>query len=223
MKKSYLSIAASAVLLAFVGTGCSSGSDSTAPVTPEATYTGIFVDAGAAGLSYACTNGVGVAITGLTDADGKFSGCGVSSTVKFSLGNLDLGSMPYPTNGVFTPTLLAEASGGTAEEKQVIANNIASTLLSIDADGNPDNGIQITEANVATFNTTVPAGSAITNPTVAATVAATTQAMAEAPGSTLVAVTPADAQTHLEIIAEAINAGDFDQPAPVEPAVVTGS
>ena len=50
-----------------------------------------------------------------------------------------------------------------------------------------------------------------------------TQAMAEAPGSTLVAVTPADAQTHLEIIAEAINAGDFDQPAPVEPAVVTGA
>ena len=224
MKQSYLSIAASAALALLVMSGCSS-SDS-APVTAEATYSGIFVDNGTAGLTYTCNDGVGVAFSGTTDADGKFSGCGVSAQVEFKLGNLTLGKMVRPTNGVFTPRLLAEASTATIEEKTALANNIAATLLSMDSDGDPTNGIQITPEDLEVFNLAVPAGSTASNS--ASIVASAVQAVVAAaitanPTSTRKVVTPEEAESHLVESQVAIDSGLFDQPEPAIVPVVTGA
>lgn len=98
------------------------------------TFNGIFLDSPVEGLSYSTAT-----LDGLTDADGTFQ-YKFNETVTFSLCGVVLGSATGAD--LITPVDLVD--GGTTENQTVI--NIACLLQSLDADGNNNNGIQITEA-----------------------------------------------------------------------------
>ncbi|MBN1662125.1 MAG: carboxylesterase family protein [Deltaproteobacteria bacterium] len=120
--------------------GCSSSSDE-AP-------TGIFTDSPVSGLNYRTTY-----INDVTDGEGKFK-YDAGSTVTFSIGNLVLGS----ATGASQLTPLSITPGATLASDQIVNNKLI-LLQTLDADGNLNNGIQITEgirtivsANAASIN-----------------------------------------------------------------------
>jgi len=101
-------------------------------ITGETTLEGTFVDSAVAGINYECGDNSGV-----TDIDGKFDyNLGDSCTFKigdFSIGSIDNMTVEAP---VVTPFDVA------VDDEQAI--KIASILQTIDADGDPSNGIDIT-------------------------------------------------------------------------------
>jgi hypothetical protein len=121
--------------------GCSSSSDSgTTTTTPTVTAsTGLFLDAEVEGLSYTTDSG----ISGTTDENGTYSFL-PGENVNFSVGGVDLGTVAGAP--VCTPFDFAAAS-----------TNIARFLQSLDADGDPTNGIDIVDANTALAGTTISA------------------------------------------------------------------
>ncbi|MBR9980298.1 MAG: carboxylesterase family protein, partial [Desulfatitalea sp.] len=121
-------------LLLIIGNGCSSSSDP-APPSGEPTLSGVFLDSPVQGLSYS-TGG----FEGLTDESGTFRYFKDGDAVTFSIGNFIIGAAPG--KDVVTPIdLVAGAVDSTNPE--VI--NIARLLQTLDADGDLNNGIQITE------------------------------------------------------------------------------
>jgi len=116
--------------LALLG-GCGGGASEP---TPNPILTGRFVDAPVAGLAYRTPT-----LSGRTDAEGRFQ-YRAGERVRFAIGALALGDAPGAA--VITPVQLV--SDGTPEHPEVI--NRVRLLLTPDADGDPDNGIQIPEA-----------------------------------------------------------------------------
>jgi para-nitrobenzyl esterase len=109
---------------------CGSGDDD------NGTQTGTFVDSPVAGL-----NVQGAALGARsTDAQGRFA-YQAGETLTFSIGNLTLGSAP----GAATLTPLSITGGATAASDPRVANKLI-LLQTLDADGDLNNGIQITDA-----------------------------------------------------------------------------
>jgi para-nitrobenzyl esterase len=111
---------------------CGSGDDEPAP----ATLSGTFVDSPVAGLNVVGTR----TAAGTTDAAGRFS-YQAGETLTFSIGGLSLGSAAGA--GVLTP--LSITSGAASAADQRVSNKLI-LLQTLDADGDLNNGIQITEA-----------------------------------------------------------------------------
>jgi len=129
MKRFYISTFAAAAILSL--SGCGGGGGSSAPVA--ATVTGQFIDAAVAGLDYTCSSSGKV---GVTDTEGQYT-CNEGDSVEFSLGEYVLGSVTA-SNGIVTPYTLFPSN----EEAAI---NIAQLLQTIDEDGDPSNGISISE------------------------------------------------------------------------------
>jgi para-nitrobenzyl esterase len=108
--------------------GCGSNSD------PQP-QTGVFIDSAVAGLTYTGSNRSGV-----TDANGQFS-FNRGETLTFSIGGLTLGA----TTGKATITPL-DIVAGAADVTDQRVTNICRLLQTLDADGDINNGIQITAA-----------------------------------------------------------------------------
>ncbi len=104
------------------------------PPPPPATKSGIFKDANVEGLTYASG-----ALTGTTNSSGAFE-CETGSTVNFSIGGVDLGS------GACATLVMPQALAGSGALDDVETLNRARFLLMLDFDGNPDNGIEISDA-----------------------------------------------------------------------------
>lgn len=105
---------------------------------PAAQVSGVFVDAPVAGLSYTTSSD----LSGVTDADGRYD-YRVGDTVTFSIGNLVLGTVPG--QGVVTPMTVASALvANTSTNPETVAVNLLVLLQSLDANGNPDDGISVT-------------------------------------------------------------------------------
>lgn len=117
--------------------GCS-GSDS-APTTTTTTtaVSGLFLDAEVEGLTFTTDSG----ITGQTDANGTYNYL-PGEQVSFSVGGVNIGTVDGAPK--CTPFDFAAAS-----------TNIARFLQSLDADGDPTNGIDIVDANTALAGTTI--------------------------------------------------------------------
>lgn len=113
-------------------TACSSGGGS--DEGSKQTAQGTFVDSQVEGLHY-----VSGSISGITDADGHFM-YEVGEEVTFSIGDIELGSASGAP--VITPLELA---GEGAEITDPMVVNILKLLQTLDDDGDPSNGIQITE------------------------------------------------------------------------------
>lgn len=129
--------AALLVGLAGCGGGGSGGDDdgggSPNPPAPT-TATGVFKDSNVAGLSY--TSG---GQSGVTGANGEFT-YETGQTVTFKLGGVTVGTATG--KGVVTPVDLV--GGGTSTTLHV--QNIVRFLMLMDSDGDPSNGITISEA-----------------------------------------------------------------------------
>lgn len=120
---------AAGLLVVAVG-GCGSGDDDN-----PASQTGVFTDSPVAGLTVQ-----GAALgTRTTDAQGRFD-YQAGETLAFSIGNLALGSAT--AGAVLTP--LSITSGAAAASDPRVTNKLI-LLQTLDADGDLNNGIQITE------------------------------------------------------------------------------
>lgn len=132
-----LSLLATASLL----TACGDGSSSSETIAKQ----GVFVDAPVEGLSFVSTSG----LSGSTNAAGVFNYL-AGDSVTFSLGTVNF--PPVVAGDLITPLDLAGAS--SANHPGALA--IARLLQSVDTDGNPDNGITVNRAKLAS-NITQPA------------------------------------------------------------------
>ncbi|HSX86117.1 MAG TPA: hypothetical protein VLE50_11965 [Cellvibrio sp.] len=110
-------------------------SSSSAPLVVQ---TGVFVDSAVAGVSYVTAPG---GFTGVTSATGQYQ-FAEGDKVVFSIGAIEFPEVT--AKGVVTPVDMA-ASGDVADP---IVVNIAVLLQSLDADGDPGNGISIPAAAV---------------------------------------------------------------------------
>jgi hypothetical protein len=113
------------------------GSDDSAPtvdIAPaeETLLTGVFVDSAVEGIFYETATQ-----SGTTNSLGEYNYLS-GETVTFSIGAIVLGAAP--ASGVVTPLSIVP-DAVSADNLQV--NNIVRFLLSLDSDGDPDNGISI--------------------------------------------------------------------------------
>jgi len=173
-------------LLAACGGGGDGTSDAAGPgPDPTPTSSGRFVDGPVSGLRYACGG-----VTGTTDGLGQFDyASGASCT--FSVGGVTIGSAAGAP--LLTPvSLVTGASPGVAN---TAVTNIVRFLLSLDNDGDPDNGILISAEASAALGTGTLDFAAAGFATAAATLVG--QAI---PGRALVDATTAEAHLDLSLL-----------------------
>lgn len=119
---------------------CGGGSDDqpAAPGTPDpvaGTSVGVLTDSPIGGVEYLTSSGY----AGLTDAEGQYN-YNPGETVEFRVGGISLGTVPATA----TVTPLELAGDGPDAQNKVL--NLLVLLQSLDADGDPSNGITISEA-----------------------------------------------------------------------------
>ena len=160
MTRKILSLSAVSLILSACGGGGGGGSEST---SGPAVYTGTFIDSAVAGLHYETPSR-----SGLTNANGEFSYL-ADELVTFSLGGTTLGIVsgdgsaefevtPFSLFGIDPVTseteitsTLGNASVGSFER----ALNVAMLLQTFDMDGDPDNGIDLGDANQTLSSDTI--------------------------------------------------------------------
>lgn len=140
MNKTLIAALVSGAFLIACGGGGSNDSAGTpapaAPATAQAgTSKGILTDGPVGGVQYTTSGGY----SGVTGADGSYA-YNPGETVTFKIGNITLGTVT--ATGTVTPLDLAAA----ATNKENVATNLLVLLQSLDADGNPSNGITINDA-----------------------------------------------------------------------------
>ena len=136
-------------LVAACGGGGNDGVDSGTPVvTPVGDATGKFIDSEVAGLNYNCGG-----VTGVTGNLGEFQYI-TGQNCTFSIGGIALGSaMAAPL--LYPVSLVPGAEPGV---DNAAVTDIARLLQSLDSDGDPNNGIVISEAvRTALATSTLPA------------------------------------------------------------------
>lgn len=136
------------ILLSLALTACGSSDDDTPaaepapePTTPPSTPApemGVFIDSAVIGIGYRTET-----LSGVTDEDGQYEYV-EGETVTFFIGDLEFA--PVDATGVVTPLDIAQTDD--LEDAAVI--NMARLLQTLDADGNPDNGITITQTAIDT-------------------------------------------------------------------------
>lgn len=115
-------------------TGCLGGSSNDDEEISR--QTGTFIDSAVSGLNYSRAN----TGSGVTNERGEFS-YAAGETVSFAIGNLELGQ----ATGAEMLTPLSIVDGAASAEDQRVTNMLV-LLQSLDADGDLNNGIEITEA-----------------------------------------------------------------------------
>ena len=131
---SYSFLAVSMSLLSACGGG---GGADTAGKTPVAatSSTGVFEDSVVGGLSYETET-----LSGTTNSAGEYDYL-PGETVTFSIGGIVFGSVE--AGPLVTPLSLV---AGAIDETDPVVTNIVRLLLTLDVDGDPDNGITISAA-----------------------------------------------------------------------------
>ena len=120
--------------LSLVLTACGGGGDDppVPPVPPVTASTGVFVDGVVDGLNYETPT-----FFGTTNNAGEYDFL-PGETVTFSIGGIVLGSTT--AGPVVTPLTLVS---GAKDHENLVVTNIVRLLLTLDGDGNPNNGISI--------------------------------------------------------------------------------
>jgi len=134
MARFALTLALSAATALVAACGGRDGGATLGPSRPPMIASGVFKDANVAGLEFESGGASGV-----TGSDGSFT-YEVGEPVTFSIGSVLLGTVAGAD--VITPVDLVP--NGTTATRAV--QNIVRFLLMLDADGDPDNGIQISAA-----------------------------------------------------------------------------
>ena len=124
-------------LIISILTACGGGGDDP-PVPPATASTGVFVDGVVVGLHYETPT-----FSGTTNNAGEYDFL-PGETVTFSIGDIVLGSTP--AGPVVTPLTLVS---GATDPTNPVVTNIVRLLLTMDDDGNPNNGISIPATTTA--------------------------------------------------------------------------
>lgn len=132
---------AAAALFSLAACGGGGGGEAAAPAPVAGSSSGVFSDAQVQGLAYTTSSGV----SGITDAKGGFT-FNPGDRVTFSLGGLTVGSTT--ASALVTPLSLAGKDEGRLQNTLVL-------LQSLDADGQPANGITIAASAAAAVPATV--------------------------------------------------------------------
>jgi hypothetical protein len=120
------------LLLTLTACGGSGGGDGTTATATETVSTGVFIDSAVEGLQYETATQ-----SGTTNSLGEYDYL-AGETVTFSIGGIVLGSTI--AGPVVTPlSLVPDATSAI----NPVVTNIVRLLLSLDSDGDPDNGITI--------------------------------------------------------------------------------
>jgi hypothetical protein len=120
------------LLLTLTACGGSGGGDGTTATATETVSTGVFIDSAVEGLQYETATQ-----SGTTNSLGEYDYL-AGETVTFSIGGIVLGSTI--AGPVVTPlSLVPDATSAT----NPVVTNIVRLLLSLDSDGDTDNGITI--------------------------------------------------------------------------------
>jgi len=131
MHRSAANLMAIVAVAGIIGTGCGAGGGSGGSASPKI-ENGTFVDSPVKGLAYKTATQ-----SGLTEEDGTFRYV-AGETVAFFIGDIALGESA--AKETITPIDLV---AGAVDETDPTVTNICRLLLSLDHDGNPDNGITI--------------------------------------------------------------------------------
>ncbi|WP_455208694.1 hypothetical protein [Kaarinaea lacus] len=165
-------------IIGLILNACGGGGDGGQPIEPIPTptiQTGVFIDSLVIGVYYETETKSGV-----TNAAGEYQYID-GETVTFSIGGIVLGStMAAP---VVTPVDIVE---GAINASDPIVSNIIRLLLTLDADGDASNGLDLTTATAMAVDFSI----AIDSPTFEADVTALVESIKGA-GATLVDVTTA--------------------------------
>ena len=139
--KAYIisALAIAVTLTACGGGGSSSGGPSNPPSSSGDTKTGVFTDSAVAGINYQTNPGNQ---SGKTNALGEYN-YKEGDTVTFSIGDTKLPSVT--ATGRVTPADMAD--GNNAD----VVINVLRLLQTLDDDGNPDNGITISQQTLNDF------------------------------------------------------------------------
>ena len=183
-----------AVSLAVILAGCGGSSDDT-----DTVLKGAFLDSAVMGLSYSTATQSGV-----TDQDGMLNYLD-GETVTLSLGQLSL--PPFLAKETMSPLDVFN----TTDVGDVRVLNLATLLQSLDADSNPDNGIEILDAAV----TNAPATIDFSKDTSAfAEDVAVLNLVANSGSTSTELVSPAVASQHLQTTL--VDSGDLESFSPLD-------
>jgi len=126
------------LILMLASLGACGGGGADPPAPPVTASTGVFVDSTVAGLHYETPT-----FSGTTNSAGEYDFL-PGETVTFSIGGIVLGSAA--AGPVVTPLTLVS---GATDPTDPVVTNIVRFLLTLDDDGNPDNGISISATTTA--------------------------------------------------------------------------
>ena len=136
----YVAALAGTLLVAACGGGGGSNDGPAATI-----QSGVFLDSTVQGLEYSSG-----ATTGVTDAAGTFK-YEVGKTVTFKLGSVTMGTLTAGKAKVYPTDLVS----GAIDETDPTVSNIVRVLQTLDDDGDPTNGIKITDAVRAKLTTAI--------------------------------------------------------------------
>ena len=126
------------LILMLASLGACGGGGADPPAPPVTASTGVFVDSTVACLHYETPT-----FSGTTNSAGEYDFL-PGETVTFSIGGIVLGSAA--AGPVVTPLTLVS---GATDPTDPVVTNIVRFLLTLDDDGNPDNGISISATTTA--------------------------------------------------------------------------
>jgi hypothetical protein len=142
--KNIFKISTLSIITILALSSCGGGSSTSATTN---TKQGYFIDSGVEGLDYKATPS---GKTGITDKDGLFDYVD-GDTVKFSVGNFELGEAKPTQDGLVTPEAIIPED--MTEEARTEAEGLMLRVLqSIDIDNDASNGIEIPEDIRDLFN-----------------------------------------------------------------------
>lgn len=211
MDKTFFAGVAIAAVLAMTGCG---GSSSSGSGGDAATRTAHFVDNAVTGLHYTC----GSSGTKTTGEQGVLR-CPDGSTARFLIGDIELGETVVNGNTVFiTP---ADLAGEDADENDNTVINISRFLISVDADQNLANGIQVDPASHLDLGLAIDFS---LDPVAFETAIASALEMltADLPGGPRPLVATADAQEHVTLALHLTNAGLYRGTVRHSPTTIKG-
>ena len=240
--KSYLSIAAAAVLTLTITTGCNNDHGSAVvPATTIYPYYGVFATpAVTSGISYTCSDADGMVYTTQTDENGTFGPCVVGKPVVFAMGGAELGQFTAKdtnqTNNVVIAEKMEPLAANTTQtalvtavtdtnEPLTIGEKVASSVASLDYDGNASNGCLITETAAKSFAKVVEENGgdfeAIDDAKLETVVAqAVNVFINEDKNATAKVVSVKDAQDIQDDTNDKVNKGEIAPPPPPPPVIV---
>ncbi|RBP74901.1 hypothetical protein [Marinobacter nauticus] len=126
-------VAAISSVIGIAGCGGSSGGGSSSSTPESSAETGVFIDSPVGNIGYRTATKEGI-----TNANGEYE-YEAGEEVTFFIGDLEF--PPVPAAGVVTPLDIA----GTTDTSNDAVVNIARLLQTLDTDGDPSNGITISD------------------------------------------------------------------------------